>query len=712
MSEVEPQNAIATAWGAFVARRRWWVLAAWVLLAGGLAYYSVQTPRLLSPTGFTTDTEASRAGDVLRDRFPERTGPVLNVVFHSDAVPVSDPAYQRQVAAWRADLDALAGAGATVAPTPPGKDGRTVALVLASNENPDNFIHLAHRARDIHHDGPATVYLGGIGAVYDSFVADSEQDLQNSEKTSLPLAIFLLLVVFGGLVAAGLPVVTGLATVTVAVALLGFLARLHTVSVFSLNVTSVVGIGLGIDYSLLVVNRFREELRQGRSVEEAVAGTVGTAGLATVISGGTAMIGFGALLLSHLNVLWSIGLGGSLVVGVSVVASLSLIPALLGVFGSRVDRLALPFLRGRDTSGFWHRLAGGVMRRPFLFIAATLAVVLVLGWPARHIDPGVVGAESLPPGDAAYRADQLGREQHGFPAYSPILVVAQGVNTFAQAGRLEEQLNGVAGKQLVRGPGSVPPEAAPLYFRPPYAVYEVDQPAADNDHRTREFLDHLRNQPWPSGVSVRLSGEAPGYQDFLKLLYSDFPRVIGAVVAMTLLLLGLAFRSLALPLKAVLMNLLSVGAAMGVLTFVFQEGHFAGQLNFRSVGFVDATIPMIIFAGLFGLSMDYEVFLLSRIREEYLRTGDNARAVALGMEKTGQIITSAALVLVLVSMTLAFSQLVINKSIGVTFALAILLDATVIRLLLVPAMMRVLGNLNWWPGRRKKAGRLVVGLET
>ena len=291
-------------------------------------------------------------------------------------------------------------------------------------------------------------------------------------------------------------------------------------------------------------------------------------------------------------------------------------------------------------------------------------------------------------------------------------MVAQGVNTFAQAGRLEEQLNGVAGKQLVRGPGSVPPEAAPLYFRPPYAVYEVDQPAADNDHRTREFLDHLRNQPWPSGVSVRLSGEAPGYQDFLKLLYSDFPRVVGAVVAMTLLLLGLAFRSLALPLKAVLMNLLSVGAAMGVLTFVFQEGHFAGQLNFRSVGFVDATIPMIIFAGLFGLSMDYEVFLLSRIREEYLRTGDNARAVALGMEKTGQIITSAALVLVLVTMTLAFSQLVINKSIGVTFALAILLDATVIRLLLVPAMMRVLGNLNWWPGRRKKAGRLVVGLET
>jgi len=201
-------------------------------------------------------------------------------------------------------------------------------------------------------------------------------------------------------------------------------------------------------------------------------------------------------------------------------------------------------------------------------------------------------------------------------------------------------------------------------------------------------------------VRIELGGEAPAYQDFLRVLSGDFPVIFVTVLGLTLVLLGLAFRSLALPIKAVLMNLLSIGAAMGVLTWVFQEGHLAAQLNFQAVGFVDATVPVIIFAALFGLSMDYEVFLLSRIREEWLSGRSNAGAVATGMERTGQIITSAALILVVVVSTLAFSHLSLNKGFGITFAVAVLLDATVIRLTLVPAMMRVLGNLNWWPQRR------------
>jgi RND superfamily putative drug exporter len=231
-------------------------------------------------------------------------------------------------------------------------------------------------------------------------------------------------------------------------------------------------------------------------------------------------------------------------------------------------------------------------------------------------------------------------------------------------------------------------------------VFEIQQPAADNDDRTHRWLDHLRSASWPAGVKVELGGEAPGYQDFLRVLSGDFPVIFGTVLGLTFVLLGLAFRSLVLPIKAVLMNLLSIGAAMGVLTWVFQEGHLARQLNFQAVGFVDAAVPVIIFAGLFGLSMDYEVFLLSRIREEWLGGRSNASAVATGMERTGQIITSAALILVVVVSTLAFSNLSLNKAFGITFAVAVLLDATVIRLALVPAMMRVLGNLNWWPQRR------------
>ncbi|HXM55960.1 MAG TPA: MMPL family transporter [Candidatus Dormibacteraeota bacterium] len=698
---MEGPRSLATAWGGLVARRRWAFIAAWALLAVVLAVFASGTSRLLSPAGFETDTEASRAADVLRQQFPERRDPVLTVVLQSDRTPIADPGYQAQVAAWRADLERLTGAGGVVEGPLLGRDGRTAALIVSSNRSPDHFIELGRQASRITHPGPAHVLIGGFGAVYDTFIEGSEQDLQQSERLSVPIALGLLLLVFGGVVAGLLPVLTGLATVTAAVALLGFVARVHTVSVFSLNITSVVGLGLGIDYSLLIVNRFREEIRRGRDVEAAVATTVGTAGLATVVSGGTVAIGFGALTLSRLNVLWSIGAGGALVVAVSVLASLTLIPALLAVFGRNVDRLSLPFARTMGGGRFWHALAARVMARPMVFIAAALAVVAILVAPARSLRLGVVGAESLPPGDPAARATRLAQDQLGFPPYAPVLVVASGVATPAQAAEVERRLRQAAGGQPVTGPADVPPERVPLYLRGGYAVFEVQQPAGDNDDATHRWLDRIRATSWPAGVRVQLGGEAPAYQDFLRVLVGDAPLIVGTVLALTFVLLALAFRSAALPVKAVLMNLLSVGAALGVLTWAFQDGGLASPLQFRAVGFVDATAPVIIFAGLFGLSMDYEVFLLSRIREEWAAGRSNAAAVAFGMERTGRIITSAALILVVVVSTLGLSHLTLNKSFGVTFAVAILLDATVIRLLLVPAMMRVLGDLNWWPARRR-----------
>src|SRR6266487_2995596 len=289
----ERSNPLATSWGGLVARGRWIVVGAWLLLFFGLAFVASGTSRLLSPAGFEADTEATQVADVLRQQFPERRGAVLVVVFQSDGTPAGDPAYRAQVAAWRADLARLVrgGSGAVEEPIT-GRDGRTTALVVDSNETPDHFIELGRQASRISHPGPARTLVGGVGASYNSFVEESEQDLQQAERTSVPIALVLLLLVFGGVVAGLLPVLTGIATVTVAVAALGAVARLHTVSVFSLNVTSVVGLGLGIDYSLLIVNRFREELRRGRDLQEAVAVTVGTAGVATVVSGGTVAIGF------------------------------------------------------------------------------------------------------------------------------------------------------------------------------------------------------------------------------------------------------------------------------------------------------------------------------------------------------------------------------------------------------------------------------------
>jgi RND superfamily putative drug exporter len=702
---VKRGNAFAASFGGFVARHNRWFLAGWLVLFGVMAYFSSGTARLLSASGFSADTEASRAGAILRAHFPDRGAPVLYAVFHSDTANVSDPEYQAQLAAWAQDLKAAIGrSNATVEGPLSGKDGHTAALFVESNDDAPQFIDTAQRLVGVHHAGPARVYLSGTAAVFNTIIEATQADLRHSETYSGPAALVLLLLVFGGLVAGVLPVLTGIASVICAVAALGFIARFQTVSTFALSVSTVIGLGLGIDYSLLVTNRFREELRAGATVEQAVATAAGTAGVATLISGGTVLIGFGALLLSRLNILWSMGLGGVVVVAASALASLTLIPALLTLFGRHIDSLALPFTRGRDTRAFWHGLATIVMRRPLPFIAVVLVVVLALASPARSLYLGIGGAESLAPGDPTFSADQLLREQFGAPPHPPILVVATGVDNLSAAADLENSLRSVAGSQ-VRGAADVEPQLQASYLKDGVALYEVAQADANNDRSTHDLLDRLRAVPHPSSISVLLTGEAPSYQDFLKLLQSDFPKIFAVVLALTFLLLLLSFRSIALPIKAVLMNLLSVGAAIGIITWGFQEGHLAGLLDFKPVGFTEAIVPVVIFCGLFGLSMDYEVFLLSRIREEFLATKDNAIAVAQGMEKTGQIITSACLILVVVVGTLLLSSLTINKALGVTFAAAILLDATLIRLLLVPAMMRVLGNLNWWPGARARAVR-------
>ncbi len=389
---------VATAWGRLVASCPWAFLAAWLALAGSMAVLASGTPRLLSPSISESATESSRAADLLRAQFPQRRSTALFVVFRSERATVSDPAYQRQLAAWGGDLRRLLPEPGDAVQGPlVGRDGRTAALLVVSGQTPDRFVDLARQVERIHHPGPARTYVGGTAAVYDHLIARSEQDLQQSERLSLPIALVLLLLAFGGPVAALLPVLTGLAAVTAAVSLLGVAARLHTVSVFALNVSSALGLGLGIDYSLLVVNRFREELRRGLDVRDAVAVTAGSAGLATLVSGATVAIGFGALMLSHVNVLWSIGLGGAIVVGVSVLASLTLIPALLAAFGRHVSRFALPLSSAQETARFWRRLAGAVMSRPGRFIALSLALVLLLAAPARDLRLGVVGRSRCRP---------------------------------------------------------------------------------------------------------------------------------------------------------------------------------------------------------------------------------------------------------------------------------------------------------------------------
>ncbi|MBO0708501.1 MAG: MMPL family transporter, partial [Candidatus Dormibacteraeota bacterium] len=576
--------AVAGRWGAFVARRRYLVLGVWLVAVVALGLLATTTAQHLSPSGFQTDTPASATADTVARVFPERTSPVVMVVLSSSSTPFVDPAYRRQIAAWQHSLENLVRqqhAGMTVQPVP-GKDGRTFGLFLMTNRNATNYLGLANQVQAIHHPGPAQVYIGGLATTYNSFIQDSEQGVARSEEYSLPIALVLLLLVFGGVVAGLLPVITGFCTVSVAIGVVGLIARSQEVSIFALNVSTILGLGLGIDYSLLVVNRFREELRAGTERSEAVATTVATAGVATLISGSTVAIGFGALMLSRLNVVWSIGLGGVIVVAISVVSSLTLIPALLAIFGGAVDRLALPFVRGRDTRPFWHGLASLVMGRPAVWIAAVLAVIALLVFPARNLLLGVEGVESLPPSADPVTAQRLAQEHLGVPVRAPTLVVVHGVHTLGESEYMQARIQAVSGGQPVTGPASVPPQEWNLYLRDGYAIYTLTQPAGDNSPRTHEWLNRLRTAQTPPGVTLQVTGVAAIYQDYLAALTSDFPKILVTVLAGTLILLGLAFRSVLLPIKAVLMNLLSVGAAMGVLTWGFQEGHFASVLDFQT----------------------------------------------------------------------------------------------------------------------------------
>jgi RND superfamily putative drug exporter len=494
------------------------------------------------------------------------------------------------------------------------------------------------------------------------------------------------------------------------------------------------------------VRRFRDELRQRDSVREAVAWTVATAGEAILFSGLTVIIGFIGLLLIGLQFMTSMGIGGAVVVAVSVLAALTLLPAILSILGPRVNAIRVPLLarfvmrtgasESDGSRGFWHGLALGVMKRPVLIVLAVSVLLLALGWPIFSLNPGTPYGRSLPEGSEARQGYDILSDQ--FPGVNdyPILVTAQtsdGSSILSQDNLrkvdalttwLTEQrhVTGVTGvTQFSPGPqGVFPPKEQlfELYSSGQYqqnpglaklvasttsgdtAILTVKTDAALNSPEARDLVNHLRaNRGEGQGLTVQVGGFQAVTQDFNNFLYSNFPKAILFVLGATYVLLLLMFRSVFLPLKAILMNVLSVSAAYGVLVLVFQWGYGSNVLNFTPLGFIDSTIPILLFCVLFGLSMDYEVFLLSRIREEWLKTKDNRYAVARGLEKTGGVITNAALLFVIVTGAFTFTSVITTKEIGLGMTVAVIVDAAIIRTLLVPATMRLLGRWNWWlPG--------------
>lgn len=747
-------------YAAGVAAARQWraILALWALAVLLSLPFAPRVARVVSPGGFASSAmESQRAIELLQTELGTTFNNVL-VIFSSDRLSADDPEFIARASGAIAGLEGWPEVEGvipfTVNPSQVSTDRRSAYSVVLMRRTPDRALEVVTELRRrLGEPADLRIDLGGGPIFYSDIQLVSEDDLRRAELIAFPFALAALLVVFRSIVAAALPAVVGGCSVIVSLALLYLVAGLTPVSIFALNTTTLFGLGLGVDYSLFMVSRFREELAAGREVEDAVGATVATAGRAVLFSGLAVSIGLFGLTLFPLGMLRSVGAGGVLTVALSILAALTLLPALLGVLGHRVNALpvhrpwathrrhALATRARSEESGFWHRLARAVMRRPIPVLVPVLAFLILLGTPFLGVRLAAPDASILPTGVKSRAAYDLLTERFDRSATSPIVLAVS-----APGGPLARE-NLIALDHYVRSLQADPrvervdsivsldprlslPQYLLLYQDPteigdPFVARYLAALAGPNatmvqvigkhdalDPRSEALVRAIRNTPPPGSLTVLVDGATAGVIDYVGALYGQFPRALAVVAIVTYLALTVQFRSLVLPLKALAMNFFSILASYGALVFIFQEGHFSDLLGFTPMGFVEASAPILMFCALFGLSMDYEVFLLSRVREAYEETGDNARSVALGLERSGSIITSAAAIVILVSFAFASASMVIVKALGVGMALAVLLDATLVRGLLVPATMRLLGDLNWWwpapldrllPGARPRA---------
>jgi RND superfamily putative drug exporter len=633
------------------------------------------------------------------------------------------------------------------APRQVSADGRTaydvVFLDLPPDDSPDAIPPVRAALREVE---ALEVRIGGGPAFYGDVQEVTESDLRRSELIGLPLAALALLFVFGSVVAAGVPLAVGGASVLVALAGITLVASVTPMSIFVLNLATLLGLGLGVDYSLLMTSRFREELahRHGPDrVADAVRVTVATAGRAVFFSGLTVLLGLLGLVLFEFMILRSVGIAGAIVVGLAVAAAITLLPAILAILGPRIDRLRVRRVTIEPASdGPWARLARRVMRRPVAVLVPTLLVLLVLGAPFLHVRFNAPDATILPatvPSREAY--DILARE-FGEGEFAPIVVAIRtagdattpanlaALHDYSRRLAADERISRVQGLvdldprlaleqyQLLYASPSGPPDrfvAAQLdaTTRGDLTAFTLYTPYGPNNDDARALVGDLRDPDGPlappPGASILVGGGAADVDDVVSRVWADFPRTAAFIVVTTFLVLFVLLRSVVLPVKALAMNTLSIVASFGALVWIFQDGNLSAVLGFQPLGFVETTQPVILFCVLFGLSMDYEVFLLSRMKEAWDRSGDNTEAVARGLERSGRIVSSAALIVVVVAGSFAFADIVLIKALGLGVAIAVALDATVVRALLVPATMRLLGRWNWWvPGRLDRALRPIL----
>jgi putative drug exporter of the RND superfamily len=834
--------------GVFAYRFRWAILLVWGGLLITSAFFAPELSGRLKGGGFEgANSEAERVQDLMTDEFGASPA-ALTIVFTGDGMSARSKEFRDaedraldKVRKLR-DVQQIASYGGSKDPRFISDDGKKSYAIVTSKVSVDETRNVVDGVRREVRSDELETYVTGAPAVYQDLEDASNEDVKHAEKYAFPFAVVILIFAFGTLVAAGVPVLIGGASVLTALAVLYFISGTYDMSVFTLTLSTMLGLGLGIDYALFFVSRFREEL-ESFPTAEAVPRAVATAGRSIFFSGTAVLIGLSGLLFFPFMFMRSIGVAGVVVVFVSVTAALTLLPALLGVLGPNVNRLAIRRRGSGAGTAFWSRSAEVVMRHPFAVILLTALILGVLLHPVGHMKVGIPEATVLPQKYESRAGDDILKKNFEYAALNPMEIVATldedplGARGLADTNELSESISdaeGVArvesvytiGKEAARNYaarvgdararaqrqaadkvdglverqideqiqkttdkavdtqlsevkatyGTIPPgtedqiraEVEPRVAQEVHASEErirdeverrvaeevnrkvpdlpegissegsvtpqgvanfLKLPAARDSEDLQNALDSyvandktllrgvteanpytqdayaavdaVRAVDPPSGTSFLVGGLSAGQEDFISSLYGKAPFAAAFVIGVTYMILLITFRSVFIPLKAVIVNILSLTASFGAMVFVFQDGNFSGLLNFTPLGFVDATLPILMFCTIFGVSMDYEVFLLSRIREAYENGDSNTASVSKGLVATAGIITSAAAIIMVVTGAFAFTGIVLTKAIGLGLAVAVFVDATVIRILLVPATMRILGDWNWWPGGRK-----------
>ncbi len=743
-------------WGRFVYHHRVPTLIAASAVLAGSVVFLVMGGTLTSGGPLTSNLEAARAGKLITSdlgRNSTETAPTstFDLIFKSDSLSVSDQQYKDALTAALAPMQGDSRIVSLVSPykvpspaaaqSLTSKDGHEALVLVEINATGQKAWPVYDDLRSKVHSETLSVTGTGFVPINQAFNSTLESDLQRAEYVTLPVTLLLLVIIFASVVAAGLPLGIGILTIVGGIGGTFLLNRFTDVSQYAINIVTLIGLGVSIDYSLFIVNRFRDELATGAGREDAVATTMATAGRAITFSGLTVAVGLSAMLFFQGTFMASMGAAGAIVVAVAVLYALTILPAVLSLIGPAVNRLRIPWpRRATGSRGFWGALASWVMKRPVVVLVPTVAFLVIAATPFLQLRLANGNVDMLPDRlEARQGYDRLVADFPGqnattfnvvvdYPDGSPLtanhitdqflltrrVAAIPGVLDVSSIYNLDPKLGLYEYEQLYTGdPNNLQEGARQLLAGTTgshIVLIQAHSNADPSSDQARDILKAIRGDQGVADGQVLVGGQTAIDVDVIQFIYDQVPLAVATVVVVTYVLLFLLTGSVVLPLKAVILNFLSIGASFGALVFIFEQGHFASLLGFTPQS-LDPSIPVILFSIVFGLSMDYEVLLVSRMHEEYVRLGDNTAAVASGLEKTGRLITGAAAIMFTVFMAFGLAEVVIIKAIGIGLAIAVAIDATIVRSLVVPAIMRLLGDVNWWAPKplRRLYDRIGIG---